>query len=164
MSRMSTLTPPPAPRTGPPDQVPPAVLAAMSLWLFAVAAGAFEAVLIVTGELSSGTAFGELLPQLAFRLGVFAAAVFLALRLREGRNWARLTLAVGLGVFGTLSLVIEPARWLLDGGSIADAVAAAAPMDLVFAGSRTLHLLAVLGAVTLMFQPRANAFFRGRSA
>jgi hypothetical protein len=45
--------------------------------------------------------------------------VLLALRLREGRNWARLTLAVGLGIFGTLSLVVEPVRWLLDGGSAA---------------------------------------------
>ncbi|MET7465949.1 hypothetical protein [Nonomuraea sp. NPDC005501] len=164
MSRVSTVTPPPAPRGGLPDQVPPVVLAAMSLWLFAVAAGAFEALLMATVELSSGTAFGELLPQIVFRLGVFGAAVFLALRLRHRRNWARLTLAVGLGIFGTLSLVVEPARWLLAGGSIGDAVAAAAPMDLVFAGSRILHLLAVLGALTLMFQPRANAFFRGRSA
>ncbi|NUW43237.1 hypothetical protein [Nonomuraea rhodomycinica] len=164
MTRMPTISQRSARRTGPADQAPPAVLAAMSLWLFAVAAGAFEAVLIVTQMLSSGTAFGELLPQIAFRLGVFAAAVLLALRLREGRNWARLTLAVGLGVFGTLSLVVEPVRWLLDGGSIGDAVAAAGPMDLLFAGSRILHLLAVLGAVTLMFQPRANAFFRGRSA
>ncbi|NUW37392.1 hypothetical protein HTZ77_39235 [Nonomuraea sp. SMC257] len=164
MSRMSALAQPPAPRTAPADQAPPVVLAATSLWLFAVAAGVFEAVLIVTQMLSSGTAFGELLPQIAFRLGVFAAAVFLALRLRAGRNWARLTLAVGLGIFGTLSLVIEPARWLLGGGSIGDALAAWAPMDFAFAGSRILHLLAVLGAVTLMFQPRANAFFRGRPA
>ncbi|GAA2285350.1 hypothetical protein GCM10010149_33990 [Nonomuraea roseoviolacea subsp. roseoviolacea] len=164
MSRTSTLSQPSAPRPVPAGQAPPAVLAAMSLWLFAVAAGAFEAVLIVTESLSSGTAFGELLPQIAFRLGVFAAAVLLALRLRAGRNWARLTLAVGLGIFGTLSLVVEPVRWLLDGGSIGAAVAAWGPMDFVFAGSRTLHLLAVLGAVTLMFQPRANAFFRGRSA
>ncbi|MEV0198415.1 hypothetical protein [Nonomuraea sp. NPDC050691] len=164
MNHSSTLTSPPAPRNGLPNQAPPAVVAAMSLWLFAVAAGAFEAVLIVSRALSSGAAFGELLPQIAFRLAVFAAAVFLALRLRQGRNWARLTLAAGLGIFGTLSLVIEPARWLLDGGSIGEAVAAWAPMDFLFAGSRILHLLAVLGAVTLMFQPRANAFFRGRPA
>ncbi|MEV0148665.1 MULTISPECIES: hypothetical protein [unclassified Nonomuraea] len=151
-------------RIDPPDQAPPVVQAATMLWILAIAAGAFEAVLAVTGELSAGTAFGELLPGVVFRLGVFTAAVLLALRLGRGRNWARLTLAVGLGVFGTLSLVVEPVRWLLAGGSIGDAVAGAAPADLVFAGSRVLHLLAVLGAVSLMFQPRANAFFRGRSA
>ncbi|MEO3874487.1 hypothetical protein ABGB18_37335 [Nonomuraea sp. B12E4] len=38
-------------------------------------------------------------------------------------------------------------------------VAGADAMGLAFAASRTLHVLAVLGAVALMFQPRANAFF-----
>ncbi|MEU0569686.1 hypothetical protein ABZ297_30510 [Nonomuraea sp. NPDC005983] len=138
-------------------EAPPVVQAAALLWLCAVAAGAFEATLFVARDLS---AFGELLPGLAFRVAVFATAIFLALRLRQGRNWARLTLAVGLGVFGTLSLVVEPVRWLLAGHSVGEAVAAADAMGLVFGASRILHLMAVLGAMVLMFQPRANAYFR----
>ncbi|MFC4119127.1 hypothetical protein [Nonomuraea zeae] len=139
---------------------PPVVHTAATLWLAAVAAGAFEAVLMVAGHLSGGTALVDLLPGVGFRLAVFAGAIFLALRLRRGQNWARWTLAGTLGVFGTLSLVIEPVQWLLGGGSIAEVVAGADPLWWVFATSRTLHVAAVLGALTLMFQPRANAYFR----
>src|SRR5215216_6022030 len=41
----------------------------------------------------------------AVRLLVFAGAVYLAARLRQGKNWARVALAVLLGGIGTLSLV-----------------------------------------------------------
>ncbi|GAA3256383.1 hypothetical protein [Nonomuraea helvata] len=147
-----------APRT---DPLPPVVHTAAMLWLAAVAFGAFETVLMVAQLLYEGTAtVAELLPQAGIRLAVFAAAVFLALRLRRGENWARLTLAVTLGIFGTLSLVIGPVQWLLAGGSIGEAVAGADVMGLIFAGSRIMHVVAVLGAVTLMFQPRANAYFK----
>jgi hypothetical protein len=143
--------------------VPPVVHAASMLWWSAVAAGAFEAVLAVGRELYEGTStLMDLLPGAGFRLAVFAGAIFLALRLRQGHNWARLTLAATLGVFGTLSLVMEPIQWLLAGGSIAEAVAGADAMSVIFAVSRILHVTAVLGAVMLMFQPRANAYFRSQ--
>ncbi|WP_431932284.1 hypothetical protein [Nonomuraea jabiensis] len=140
---------------------PPVVHTAAMLWLVAVAFGALETVLVVSEQLYTGAStLAELLPQVGIRLAVFAGAAFLALRLKAGANWARPILAVTLGVFGTLSLVIGPVQWLLAGGSIAEAVAGADAMGLVFAGSRILHVVAVLGAVTLMFQPRANAYFR----
>lgn len=139
---------------------PPVVYAAAILWLSAVAFGAFEAALMIGGRLYEGAAVAELLPEAGFRLAVFAGAIFLALRLKAGANWARWALAGTLGVFGTLSLVIEPVQWLLDGGSIAAAVAGADAMGWIFATSRILHVLAVLGALTLMFQPRAGAYFR----
>jgi hypothetical protein len=140
---------------------PPVVHTAAMLWLVAVAFGALETVLVVSEQLYTGAStVAELLPQVGIRLAVFAGATFLALRLKAGANWARLTLAVTLGVFGTLSLVIGPVQWLLAGGSIGEAVAGADAMGLVFAGSRIMHVVAVLGAVTLMFQPRANAYFR----
>ena len=140
---------------------PPVVHTAAMLWLVAVAFGALETVLVVSEQLYTGAStLAELLPQVGIRLAVFAGAAFLALRLKAGANWTRPILAVTLGVFGTLSLVIGPVQWLLAGGSIAEAVAGADAMGLVFAGSRILHVVAVLGAVTLMFQPRANAYFR----
>ncbi|MEU4232097.1 hypothetical protein AB0F17_48060 [Nonomuraea sp. NPDC026600] len=159
---MTMLKPRSAPNpTEPPIEPPPAVQAAATLWLVAVAAGVFETVLAVGDLLSTGTASaGELLSGVGIRLAVFVTAVFLALRLRHGRNWARWTLAVTLGVFGTLSLVMQPVQWLMDGHSVAEAFAGADAMGLMFAGSRVLHVLAVLGAVALMFQPRANAYFR----
>ncbi|SDK51027.1 hypothetical protein [Nonomuraea jiangxiensis] len=152
-----------APRTGtrPPNDIPPVVSAAAMLWFVAVGLGVTETALVVTQELTAGTStLAELLPQVGLRLAVFAGAVFLTLRLRHGKNWARWTLAGTLGVFGTLSLVVGPIQWLLDGGSIAAAVAGADAMGLAFAASRILHVLAVLGAMALMFQPRANACFR----
>ena len=153
---MSTVTETRTPTTDP----PPVVRTAAALWFAAVAFGAFEAALMVSQELIAGSsAVTGLLPGVGFRLAVFAGAIFLALRLRQGRNWARWTLAATLGVFGTLSLVVEPAQWLLAGGSVTEAVAGWAAVDWVFAGSRVLHVTAVLGAVALMFQPRANAYF-----
>ena len=46
---------------------------------------------------------------------MFAFVGFLISYLRRGRNWARLSLAVLLGCFGTLSLVIGPVQWLAAG-------------------------------------------------
>ncbi|MFI7705908.1 hypothetical protein [Nonomuraea sp. NPDC049480] len=144
---------------------PPVVHTAAMLWLSAVALGAFEVVLMVSQELLASTStVTDLLPGVGFRLAVFGGAIFLALRLKNGRNWARWTLAGTLGVLGTLSLVVEPVRWLLDGGSIAEAVAGMDAVSWAFASSRILHLTAVLGAMALMFQPRANAYFASAGA
>ncbi|MEV0614518.1 hypothetical protein AB0I81_14415 [Nonomuraea sp. NPDC050404] len=139
---------------------PPVVHAAATLWLSAVAFGAFEAVLMVGRALYEGAPALDLLPGAGFRLAVFAGAVFLALRLKAGANWARWTLAGTLGVFGTISLVKEPIEWLLAGGSITEAMAGMDALGWAFTASRVLHVLAVLGALALMFQPRANAYFK----
>ncbi|MET9342611.1 hypothetical protein [Nonomuraea sp. NPDC003804] len=143
--------------------LPASVKASSTLWFAAVGAGAFEAALAVGQALSAGTPFSALAGGLAFRLAVFAGAVALAASLRRGHNWARIALALTLGVFGTLSLVIEPVRWLLAGNSVADFYASAGPLTYVFTLSRVLHLAAVLGAMVLMFSTDANAYFRQRS-
>ncbi|WP_051751457.1 hypothetical protein [Streptosporangium amethystogenes] len=60
------------------------------LWIGAVAAGAFETLLAVIGMFSDGSATaGVLISGVGLRLVVFGTAIFLALRLRQGRNWAR---------------------------------------------------------------------------
>jgi hypothetical protein len=150
----------PDPRPGIPTQLRASVL----LWLVAVAAGLFETALVVVdatdGEVGSAA---EVAVGVAVRLLVFAGAVYLAARLRQGRNWARVALAVGLGGIGTLSLVIGPVTWLAEGGSLADAAVAVAAADLgsvLFAASRVVHLGAVVAAVLLMFHPAANAYIR----
>jgi hypothetical protein len=141
--------------------VPPIVRTSAILWIGAVAAGAFETVLAVIGMFSDGSATaGALISGVGLRLVVFGTAIFLALRLRQGRNWARWALAVLLGVFGLLSMVVEPVQWLLAGHSIVEAVSGAHAMDLLFGGSRLAHVLAVLAAMVLMFQPKANGYFR----
>ena len=140
---------------------PPGQLrAAFWLWLFAVAAGLFETTLVVVdataGEVGSAA---EVAVGVTVRLLAFTGLVYLAARLRQGRNWARIALAVLYGGFGTLSLVIGPVTSLVEGGSLADAMAAA-DLGSLFAASRLVHLLAIIAALVLMFHPAANAYVR----
>lgn len=138
---------------------PVAVRAAFVLWLVAVGAGLFETVVVVgTGGGGDGVVAGVVL-----RCVVFAAATVAALRMRAGRRWARVALAVGLGVFGVLSLVIGPIEWLMGDNSLSAAVRHAGVAEWAFASSRTVHVVAVLSAVVCMFRPGANAFFRKRT-
>jgi hypothetical protein len=65
-------------------------------------------------------------------------------------------LSVLYGGFGTLSLVIGPVTWLADGGSPADAMAAADLGSALFGASRFVHLAAIMAALILMFHPAAN--------
>lgn len=136
---------------------PVAVRAAAGLWLAAVAFGALETVIVV----GSSQAGENPLPGVLFRCAVYAAAILTALRMRAGRRWARLALALVLGIVGTLSLIIEPISWLVDGNSLSAAVDDADLTWWAIAVSRALHVAAVWTAVPLMFTASANAYFRG---
>ncbi|MFJ9414542.1 hypothetical protein ACIRPT_10300 [Streptomyces sp. NPDC101227] len=146
------------------EPTPPApVRAAFALWVTAVAAGAFETVLAVGRMVAEGSgSVPAIAVGLTVRLAVFTAALLIALRMRRGRGWARITLALGLGVAGTASMVVEPLRALAQGHSPGAALAQADALDLVFGASRALHVTAVLTAVVLMFLPAANSYFRAR--
>jgi hypothetical protein len=130
-------------------------------WLVAVAAGLFETTLVVidatAGEVGS---VAEVAVGVTVRLLAFTGLVYLAVRLRQGRNWARIALAVLYGGFGTLSLVIGPVTWLAEGGSLADATAAADLGSVLFAASRLVHVAAIIAALILMFHSAANAYVR----
>lgn len=127
---------------------PAPVRAAFLLWMGALAAGGAE-ILLHDVDVAG----------LAVRLSIYAVVVAVALRMRAGHNWARWVLALGLGVVGTLSLVIEPVTWLLDGHAITDAVARADLAGALVAASRALHVACVWVAVPLMFGSRANLYF-----
>lgn len=142
--------------------IPHTVTAASTLWFTAVGAGAFEASLAVSTFNFAEINFAEIAGGLGLRLAIFAAAVFLAVRLRQGHNWARIALALTLGVFGTISLVIEPIQWMLAGNSVTQFLADADGMTLAFTASRIVHLNAVLGAMVLMFSKPSNAYFSKR--
>ena len=141
--------------------IPGQLQASFLLWLLAVAAGVFETALVVVdatdGEVGSAT---QVAVGVAVRLLVFTGLVYLAAQLRQGQNWARVALAVLYGGIGTLSLVIGPVTWLAEGGSLADAVAAADLGSVLFAASRVVHLGAVIAALLLMFHPAANAYLQ----
>jgi hypothetical protein len=148
-------------RADPRPGIPKQLHASFRLWLVAVAAGVFETALVVVdaGDGEVGPA-AEVAAGVAVRLLVFAGAVYLAAQLRQGRNWARVALAVLLGGIGTGSLVVGPVSWLAEGGSLAAAVAAADLGSVLFAASRVLHLGVVIAALLLMFHPAANAYVR----
>jgi hypothetical protein len=107
---METFQPDPRPA------IPTQLQASLRLWLLAVAAGLFETALVVVdatdGEIGSAA---QVAVGVAVRLLVFTAAVYLAIQLRQGRNWARVALAVLYGGLGTGSLVIGPVTWLAEG-------------------------------------------------
>ena len=141
-----------------PDIEPREVRASALLWLVAVAAGVFETGLVVL--FSGHDLTRDMVAGALVRLVVFAFVGFLISYLRRGRNWARLSLAVLLGCFGTLSLVIGPVQWLAAGHSLPYAIQHMTPMSGLFALSRIGHVTAVLAAMVLMFRPAANAYFR----
>jgi len=146
---------------------PKDVRASFVLWLAAVGAGVFETILAIieamSGHLAVGTA--GVIVGVGMRLLIFSAVVYVASRMLLGRNWARVTLAIGLGVIGTLSIVIGPVSWLVEGHTVGEFLAGADLMSLLFASSRVVHLIAVFAALVLMFRPAANDYFRAaRSA
>ncbi|MEV0126505.1 hypothetical protein AB0I16_34015 [Streptomyces sp. NPDC050703] len=160
-SRESPLLPRGLPGADGEPPAPDAVRGAFALWLTAVAAGVFETVLAVVRTLTEADAStGGLAAGLALRVAVCSAAVLVAVRMRRGANWARLALACVPGVLGTLSLVDGPVRWPADGHALGEAFRHLDAVDVLSGGSRVLHLAAVLAAVTLMFRPAANAWFR----
>ena len=131
------------------------------LWFIAVGAGVFETLLVVIEKLADGSGLsGEILMGVAVRLMVFIVATLLIVQMRNGRNPARLSLTVLLGVLGSASLLISPISWFVEGRTLGEYFATAQPMSLLFAASRVIHIGAVFGGLLFMFRPDANAFFR----
>lgn len=133
---------------------PPSVRTSTALWLTAIAAGVFETALMVATSLEDAAS------GIAIRAPIFVVMTAVIVQMRLGHNWARIALAVLLGVFGSLSLIVEPLGWMLEGNSLTAAISTADAADWAFAGSRALHLAAVLSALALMFTPSANRHFR----
>jgi hypothetical protein len=94
------------------------------------------------------------------RVIVYTLVVYIITRMRLGNRWARLTLAVLLGVIGTLSLVIDPISWLAGGNSLSEVFTQADLLFFIIAPIRIVRLAAVISALALMFLPSANTYFR----
>jgi hypothetical protein len=151
-------------KLSPPSGVPKEVQASFLLWLTAVAAGVLETIIRVIDALAMGWASGsggEMdVTGVVIRVIVYTLVVYIITQMRLGKTWARLTLAVVLGVIGTLSLVIDPITWLAGGYSLSDVFAQANLLFFVIAPIRSVHLAAVIAALALMFLPAANTYFR----
>jgi hypothetical protein len=153
--------------------MPKEVQASFVLWLTAVAAGVLETSIRVFDELLTGLAAGSgaetdltgLLSGVTVRVIIYAVVVYVIVQMRRGKGWARLTLAALLGVFGTLSLVIDPISWLAEGNALGDIFTDADLLFILIAPIRAVHLVVVIAALVLMFLPAANGYFRAaRSA
>jgi hypothetical protein len=160
-------------KLSPPPGVPKEVQASFLLWLTAVAAGVLETIIRVIDALAMGWASGSggetdvtgTISNVVIRVIVYTLVVYIITRMRLGKRWARLTLAVLLGVIGTLSLVIDPISWLAGGNSLSDVFTEADLLFFLIAPIRAVHLAAVIAALVFMFLPAANTYFRGsRSA
>jgi hypothetical protein len=156
-------------KLSPQPGVPKEVQASFLLWLTAVAAGVLETIIRIIDALALGWASGSggetdvtgVISNVVIRVIVYTLVVYIITRMRLGKRWARLTLAVLLGVIGTLSLVIDPISWLAGGNSLSEVFTQADLLFFLIAPIRTVHLVAVLAALVLMFLPSANTYFRG---
>lgn len=100
------------------------------------------------------------LAEIAVRGTAYTALLALALAMRGGSNLARHLLALAFGLFGTISLVIEPISWLLQGGDIHAFLAEADGPMWVIILSRIAHVLCVVAATALMYRPIDRPYFR----
>jgi hypothetical protein len=149
--------------------VPKEVQASSLLWLTAVAAGVLETFIRIIDALAMGWASGSgsesdvtgAISGVVIRVIIYTLVVYVITRMRLGKRWARLSLAVLLGGIGTLSLVIDPISWLAAGNSLSEVFKEADLLFFLVAPIRTVHLAAVIGALVLMFLPAANTYFRG---
>jgi hypothetical protein len=153
-------------KLGPPPEVPREVQASFQLWLTAVAAGLVETIIRVIDSLSvgPGSGGGADVTGVAIRVIVYTVVVYIIFQMRLGKRWARLTLAVLLGVIGTLSLVIDPISWFAAGNSLREVFAQADLLFVLVAPIRAVHLTAVIAAMVFMFLPAANNYFRRASS
>src|SRR5262245_7002472 len=89
------------------------------LWLLAVAAGAFETVLVVVKTLIQESGLShEVIVGVTVRLIIFAVATYIIVQMGRGKNWARLSLTLLLGVLGSASLLISPISWFTEGHTV----------------------------------------------
>lgn len=130
---------------------PTAVAVACAGFVTALAAGLAEGLLRAARD----GAPASLLPR-----AVIYALVGLAVwRMSGGDRIARLLLAVGIGVVGTASLVVEPLAVLLSARALRDPFLALTPTGTVLLTCRIVHLAAVAVAVPALFTPAARAWF-----
>jgi hypothetical protein len=143
------------------SKVPQEVKKSFLFWLVAIAAGVFEMIITVIEILSRDSGPGNsIFIAVGIRTIIFAALVYIIMKMYSGRNWARIVLAILLGGIGTLSLVIDPVKWILEGNSLDKAFAGMTLYSILFGLSRIVHLASVITALILMFRPAANKYYR----
>ena len=135
--------------------LPRSVRSSVWCWLAAVACGVLESLVNAVTSPDYNVAV-----QLSIRAVVYVLVTLLIVRLSRGENRVRLAVTVLLGVVGLFSLLAEPISWLISGGAPATFLAAADAPTVAVVGLRAVHVVAVVCALSLMYSPSANRFFR----
>jgi hypothetical protein len=91
---------------------------------------------------------------------IYIIFIFVTIQMRKQRNWARIILAIGLGIVGTLALIIDPISWMMKGHAISESFVGLNVWSVLFTISRIIHIICVSAALLWMFQPNANKYFR----
>jgi len=141
-------------------RIPSDIKKSYLLWLVAIGAGVFEMAIAVTQMLSSGSEAGfGIMIQVGIRSLIFAALVYVIVKMQRGKRWARIALTVLLGGIGTVSLLVDPIQWLLEGNSLDTAFTGMTVFSSLFGISRFVHLASVIAAIIFMYRPAANQYF-----
>jgi hypothetical protein len=142
---------------------PSSVRAATAAWFLAIGAGIAESILGVIGAVGDGVPVLGLVAQILFRAIVYGGLLVVIDRyFRHGRRWSRPLLTVLLGVVGMATLVVGPISWLVTKGDFGSVDISAG--FVAFAVIRTVHVLAVIAGVVLMYQPESNRWFNAKTA
>jgi hypothetical protein len=151
----------PAPLRVHPAEPPRAVRVAFIALVVALLAGTAEAVVrAVLAFPESDSA--SLAAGLGTRAAIYLLVLAVAVRLTYGDRWARLLITVGIGVFGLLSLIIEPLAAAMSADEVGDVFRDASAASLLLAGLRTVHVIAVLIAIPVLYTSTARRHFRKR--
>jgi hypothetical protein len=130
---------------------------ATAAWATAVACGVIETALVVAEMVAEGAAVPW--AGLGVRVTVYAAAALVVACFASGRRWARVVLAVGLGVVGLGTLVVPIALALPDGAGAGVLDTMGYGHGPLYLAVRTAHIASVVAALVLSFTPAANRRF-----
>ncbi|WP_345494396.1 hypothetical protein [Nocardia callitridis] len=141
-----------------PNPTPRAIRVAFVGFVVALLAGVVEAI-AQTALAAGDTHPGSLATALTVRLTIYLVVFAAALRMTYGSRWARRVLAVGIGIVGLASLLIEPLAQALSADQLGDLFTDVTTEFVLIFVLRTIHVLAVLVAVPAMYY-RTRAYFR----
>ncbi|WP_431967263.1 hypothetical protein [Nocardia sp. bgisy134] len=140
--------------------VPRPVALAAAAFVVALLAGVAEALARAAMTLDRPDAdVSGLALESAVRGAIYLVVFTVVVRMTRGGRIARLALALGLGVLGLASLLVEPLTTLAADGLDLSVTAS----SLTLGTLRAIHVLAVLVAIPAMYAPGAREYFARRA-
>ncbi|MGQ4600142.1 hypothetical protein [Nocardia sp. R6R-6] len=139
---------------------PRAVRIAFVALVVALLAGVVEAIARAAVAFDADPA--DLAAGFGIRIAIYLVVLAVAMRMFRGERWARLLITVGVGVFGLLSLSIEPLATAMSAKELRDLVTDVTPASVTLGVIRAIHIAAVLVAVPALYTRGARRWFGKR--